>query len=279
VLVSHREDRQRAAAEAIRSAVAAGRLSEARIDESVRRLLALKAKRGLLTGAGEAAGRSADSGASSATNAAADVKADAHAGVGALQADLSLLAAPAHMEVARRISEASVTLVRSDADMLPLVRQKTLVITAAPVVATLADEAFETAAGLGAVLRAHGLNSVDRIVPAGEFAANAVKLLEEAEDEQIKQIVVATYNAQFNPGQPALVKSLLALGKPLAVVALRNPYDLLVMPEVQTYSAVYESRPLALESVAKALLGEIAFQGRLPVSLGTGYPAGWGLHL
>ncbi|MNC69063.1 hypothetical protein D3C75_1197190 [compost metagenome] len=120
---------------------------------------------------------------------------------------------------------------------------------------------------------------MDRVVPAGDFASHAAKLLKEAEGGQIKQIVVGTYNAQFNPDQAGLVNSLLALGKPLAVVALRNPYDLLVMPEVQTYAAVYESRPLALESAAKALLGEIAFQGKLPVSLGTGYPAGWGLSL
>ncbi|MNR65495.1 hypothetical protein D3C85_1885550 [compost metagenome] len=51
------------------------------------------------------------------------------------------------------------------------------------------------------------------------------------------------------------------------------------MPEVETYVAAYESRPLALESVARALLGDIPFQGRLPVSLGEQYPAGWGLGL
>jgi beta-N-acetylhexosaminidase len=51
------------------------------------------------------------------------------------------------------------------------------------------------------------------------------------------------------------------------------------MPEVQVYAAIYESRPLALDSAAKALLGEIPFRGRLPVSLGDLYPAGWGIHL
>jgi beta-N-acetylhexosaminidase len=57
------------------------------------------------------------------------------------------------------------------------------------------------------------------------------------------------------------------LGKPLAVVALRSPYDLLAIPEVQVYVAAYESRPLAMDSVARALMGHIPFAGKLPVSI------------
>ncbi|MNE52903.1 Beta-N-acetylglucosaminidase/beta-glucosidase [compost metagenome] len=146
-------------------------------------------------------------------------------------------------------------------------------------VATLVDETFAETSGLGAVLSSYGLDSIDRVVPAGEIAGYTLKLVEEAQAEGIEQIVMGTYNAQLNPDQSVLVEALRGLGKPLAVIALRNPYDLLAMPEVETYVAAYESRPLALESVARALLGDIPFQGRLPVSLGERYPAGWGLSL
>ncbi|MEK4060392.1 MULTISPECIES: beta-N-acetylhexosaminidase [Paenibacillus] len=351
VLISHRADRQLAAIEAILHAVAEGRISETRIDDSVRRLLALKVKRGVIAagsvgGAGAAEADAADSSAASAggagavgaggagavsaegtsaegaggtsagsadgagavsaggasavsaegtsaggskllemedehaaNSAAMDVEYGHAVSSAAAYAGLSLLEAPPHVEVARRISEASITLVRNHSSVLPLQRKKTLAVTAAPVVATLVDEAFGETAGLGAMLSKYGLDCIDRVVPAGDIASYAADLLEVAQVEDIEQIVVGTYNAQFNPEQCNLVESLRALGKPLAVVALRNPYDLLAMPEIETYAAAYEGRPLALESAAKALLGQIPFQGRLPVSLGDKYPAGWGLSL
>lgn len=290
VLISHRADRQLAALEAILHAVAEGRISEARIDDSVRRLLALKVKRGVIA-AGPAGGAGAvDSSAAgsklseieegaAANPAAVDVEYGHAVSSAAAYAGLGLLEAPPHVEVARRISEASITLVRNHSSVLPLQRKKTLAVTAAPVVATLVDEAFGETAGLGTMLSKYGLDCIDRVVPAGDIASYAADLLEAARVEDIEQIVVGTYNAQFNPDQWNLVESLRALGKPLAVVALRNPYDLLAMPEIETYAAAYEGRPLALESAAKALLGQIPFQGRLPVSLGDKYPAGWGLSL
>ncbi|WP_052092271.1 beta-N-acetylhexosaminidase [Paenibacillus sp. FSL H7-0357] len=351
VLISHRADRQLAAIEAILHAVAEGRISETRIDDSVRRLLALKVKRGVIAagsvggagaadssaagstavsaggvgavgaggagavsaegtsaeGAGGTSAGSADgagavsAGGASAVSAegtsaggskllemedehaanpaAVDVEYGHAASSAAAYAGLGLLEAPPHVEVARRISEASITLVRNQSSVLPLQRKKTLAVTAAPVVATLVDEAFGETAGLGTMLSKYGLDCIDRVVPAGDIASYAADLLEVARVEDIEQIVVGTYNAQFNPDQCNLVESLRALGKPLAVVALRNPYDLLAMPEIETYAAAYEGRPLALESAAKALLGQIPFQGRLPVSLGDKYPAGWGLSL
>ncbi|MHA6533637.1 beta-N-acetylhexosaminidase [Paenibacillus sp. BAC0078] len=308
VLISHRADRQRDAIEAIRAAVAEGRIDEARIDESVRRLLALKVKRGVIaSGAGASGGTGVDVGAGrlsagsgdvggsggadvgTVVNVAGDTDAGTNGGASAdssavarsasFEEKLAVLGTPAHLEVARHISEASITLVRNNTSMLPLQSGKTLVITAAPVVATLVDESFAAAPGLGAMLEKYGLDSIDRVVPAGEIAVYAAKLLEEAQVKEIEQIVVGTYNAQFHVEQIKLVESLLALGKPLAVVALRNPYDLLAMPDVQVYAAAYESRPLALESTAKALLGVIPFRGRLPVSLGEEYPAGWGISL
>ncbi|OKP89383.1 beta-glucosidase [Paenibacillus sp. P3E] len=287
VLVSHRADRQLAAMEAIRSAVTAGRISEARIDESVRRLLALKVKRGVIAAGAETARKDGALGAVSddpGTGAVVGLKAGAVGGATAaagnsdFSGELADLGAAAHLEVARRISEASITLVRNNSSILPLKKTgRTLVITAAPVVATLVDESFSAAPGLGAMLARHGLDSIDRVVPAAEIGTYAAKLLEEARAEEVVQIVVGTYNAQFHAGQIELVELLLGLGKPLVIVALRNPYDLLAMPGVQAYAATYESRPLALESAAQALLGHIAFQGKLPVSLGGEYPSGWGM--
>ena len=93
-----------------------------------------------------------------------------------------------------------------------------------------------------------------------------------------RQVVVGTYNAAFSPGQTSLVEAILRSGSCTVIVAaLRNPYDLLSFPDVHAYAACYDNRPLALETLAAVLAGEMSAQGRLPVSLGELYPYGHGL--
>lgn len=350
ILVSHRSDRQGAALSALEAAVREGRIAETRIDDSVRRLLRMKWKRGILTWTaavrllGEAANAAGGPGAFASQTAAEEActrtghweereeerlgerfepievksggtgigssageppdesellrgSAEAASGNAAeaaepveesgafgdsrqeLSADgLAGLRAPEALDTARRISEASVTLVRNERKILPLRPARTLAITCSANVTAFVDESIASTRGLGRELAELGLDVIDRVVDAGQVAAHLEALLAEAAREDIEQIIVGTYNAQFNPAQAELVRRLQALGGPLAVVALRDPYDLLVFPDVPAYAAVYESRPLALRSAASALLGRIPFRGRLPVSVGPDYPAGWGLR-
>ncbi|WP_235957139.1 beta-N-acetylhexosaminidase [Paenibacillus apii] len=291
VLVSHRLDRQLGAIGAIEHAVVDGRLSEERIDQSVRRLLAMKLRRGVL-GAGKPPeslpGGLAPQDEQGIAAALPPVKNEAGAGLPGMEdpaagspgaPDLSLLGNAEHREIARRISERSVTLVRHGLPMLPLGGERTLVVTIAPGAVTQADESVAAGPGLGSALQRHGLDCREIVVPPAEVTGRLDSLVREAESGGYGHLVVGTYNAQFDAAQISLVKSLIALGKPLAVAALRNPYDLLAFPEVQVYTGAYESRPLAMDSLAKALLGLIPFRGRLPVSLGGLHPAGWGIEL
>ncbi|MBP1966278.1 beta-N-acetylhexosaminidase [Paenibacillus aceris] len=240
VLISHRLDRQIGAIAAIEQAVHEGRISEARIDASVQRLLALKERRGLLV-----------------------PQTGSEAEVGTAE----------HCAVAQRLSEASITLVKDEQGLLPLKRVKTLAVTVAAAVSSGVDEAYAGPASLGAALAERGLDVLDRVLPLAEVGGLTGSVLAAAEEAE--QIVIGTYNARFHTAQVELVRALQALGKPLVVVALRVPYDLLELPEVSTFIAAYESRPLALQSTAKCLLGELEMKGRLPVTLGSGYPAGW----
>lgn len=240
VLISHRLDRQIGAVDAIEQAVHEGRISEVRIDASVQRLLALKERRGLLV---PQSGTAAEVGTAE------------------------------HCAVAERLSEASITLVKDEQGLLPLKRVRTLAVTVAAAVSSGVDEAYAGPASLGAALAERGLDVIDRVLPLAEVGGLKGSVLAAAEEAE--QIVIGTYNARFHPAQVELVRALQALGKPLIVVALRVPYDLLELPEVSTFIAAYESRPLALQSTAKGLLGELEMKGRLPVTLGAGYPAGW----
>lgn len=264
VLISHSAHLQAGAFEALLAAVQSGRISEARIDESVARLLKYKAKRGLLekgmdTGDDEVHGTVSTSLSAEASIHPVSSKHQGHQ-------DRNQ---PLHQEVARRISENSITLVRDQLNMLPLKPERTLVITVATSVTTIADEQLTQAVTLGSALLHCGLDVVDLTVTPEEVAIRSARLLQAAEEDDIRQIVVGTYNAGSAAGDPQcrLIGWLQQLGKPLAVVALRSPYDLLAIPEVKVYVAAYESRPLAMDSAARALLGHIPFAGKLPVSI------------
>lgn len=243
VLISHSRELQEGALDALLGAVRSGRISEERIDASVRRLLALKRKR-------------------------------LAAGTEPHEAALRLVGCEAHRQTAERISEASVTLVKDEERLLPLRRVPTLVIHTSAVATSIADEAVDIPHTLGKALAAQGLDVVERIIPVSPDDEALQALLTQA--EPFGQVVVGTYNASFYPGQVRLIEALQSLGSRPVVVALRNPYDLREFPAVSAYVAVYESRSLALESAAKGLTGATPMRGRLPVTISEAYPVGWG---
>jgi beta-N-acetylhexosaminidase len=242
VLISHTFDLQVGAVEALLHAVRSGRISEDRIDQSVSRLLGLKAKRGLTADAGD------------------------HA---------AMVGTAAHREVARRLSEASVTLVKDAAGLLPLSGKPTLVLAMEPGVVSLVDESYEARATLGKAIAAQGLAVKERVIPLERIAELSGEILELV--APYDQIVIGTYNAHFYPEQIKLVQDILELGKQPVVIALRNPYDIQKFPDVPAYICLYESRPFALQSAAKLLMGKIRARGRLPVTISDSYPVGWGV--
>ena len=85
-------------------------------------------------------------------------------------------------------------------------------------------------------------------------------------------------------GQQKLVKQLLATGKPVIVVATRDPYDIAYMTQAPTYLATYSYSPVAIEAVARVIAGKVTPTGKLPVDIPVAgdpstvlYPFGHGL--
>jgi beta-N-acetylhexosaminidase len=79
--------------------------------------------------------------------------------------------------------------------------------------------------------------------------------------------IVATVNAHLDEQQAELVRYLVSSGRRVIGIAVRNPYDLQVFPELRTYLATYEySRP-ALVAAVRVLFGEGQAQGHLPVTI------------
>ena len=85
-------------------------------------------------------------------------------------------------------------------------------------------------------------------------------------------------------GQQKLVTELLKTGKPVVVVATRDPYDIAYFTQAPTYLATYSYSPVAIEAVARVITGEVAPSGKLPVDIPVAgdpltvlYPFGHGL--
>ncbi len=80
------------------------------------------------------------------------------------------------------------------------------------------------------------------------------------------KIVLGTCNAHLFRGQLALAQALAATGKPMAVVALRNPYDLSPLPDTLWKLAAYDYSEPALAALSEVLRGALP-KGCCPVAL------------
>ncbi|GIJ55445.1 glycoside hydrolase family 3 protein [Virgisporangium aurantiacum] len=238
---------------AVLTAVADGELTEARIDESVRRILTLKQKRGRLSWT------PLDPGAAERT-----------------------VGQPAHQRAAQGVTDRTVTAIRNDAGLLPYPGTgKSVLVTG------WNSSVYNNVPALAGSLAARGASAsalvtnlpTDAQITAAVTAAGTTDLT-----------VVLTSRAwdttTADPGgrQQALIRALVATGRPVVVVAVRDPYDIAHLPGVTTYLSTYSFTAVAMESLAKVLLGVTAPHGRLPVPIpvagdpGTElYPFGHGL--
>lgn len=111
---------------------------------------------------------------------------------------------------------------------------------------------------------------------AAHFGAACLVTAKDPTAEEIQQaaqqaagaekIVLGTCNGHLFAGQKALISALYGLHKPMAVVALRNPYDLSGLPGDIWKLCTYDYEEPALAAVAEVLSGGAA-AGVCPVKL------------
>jgi beta-N-acetylhexosaminidase len=238
---------------AVLNAVRGGELTEDRIDQSVYRVLALKRRRGLFGDPFVSERRAA-----------------------------RRLGTPRHLAKAQRVGDHSVTLVKNDAGLLPLDGgdAERVLVTGYRSVSETSNA--EPAAHLAAALRGEGVPTELFETGSAPDAATITTAVSRAQANDV--VVVATSNASGSATQRDLVSALLASGKPVVLVATRNPYDIASFPQAATYVATYSWTKPAMQAPGRILLGEVHPVGRLPVRIpatdnpeATLYPFGFGL--
>ncbi|WP_406368574.1 glycoside hydrolase family 3 protein [Streptomyces sp. NBC_01546] len=221
------------------AAVESGELAEERIDESVLRILELKARRGLFDDAGTSAG-----------------EVDTTVGI------------PEHLAAADAIAAGTTTVLANPAGLLPLDASAAprLLVTGADPLSPSGTTGPPTAV-LARELTSLGCRAT--AVPPARAAAAA---------PGHAAVLVCTYNVpEGEDPQRTLVASLLATGVPVIAVAIRNPYDAARLPACAAEVATYSWTDVEMRAAARVLTGAVRPAGRLPVPVPGRYPLGHGL--
>ncbi|MFE9394611.1 glycoside hydrolase family 3 protein [Streptomyces flavidovirens] len=241
---------------AVLKAVRDGELSMDRIEESILRILLLKAKLGLFR----------DPYVS-------------HQGVD------RTVGVRAHLAAADRIAEATTTLLTNDGGLLPLSRRthrNVLVVGADPASPTGTTGPPTTA--VAGALRELGFTATALSTGITPTQAKIKEAVAAAKSKDV--VVVGTYNVTASSPQRTLVRELAATGVPVVTLAIRNPYDIAQLKGTGFAASVaaYSWTDVELRAAVRVIAGQKAPEGKLPVPVQRAddpakvlYPVGYGL--
>jgi beta-N-acetylhexosaminidase len=134
---------------------------------------------------------------------------------------------------------------------------------------------FDGQPTLGSVIAAKRSDAVSQSLPLRPGGGDIARVVTMSRSADV--VVVGTTNLFAYPEQVELVKAI-AKSKPVAVVALRGPYDILSVPEVPAYLCAYDSREPSLIAAAEVLLGERKPSGSLPALIPGVFTMGAGMR-
>jgi beta-N-acetylhexosaminidase len=238
-----------AAINGVMQAIQSGRLSRARVEQSVMKILDAKARLGLFK------------------SKLVDI-----------EALNNVLESPDAMERAQGIADRAVTLVKDEKTLVPL----------APANACLIALVERRGSTLGQQLmqewRARAPKAPRILLDAQLPESEMQKAVDTA--AQCKTVVVGAFagvtdrrgTVALPEAFDAVMQKLLAGPAPVIMVTFGNPYLLRNYPTVAGYMTTFSTAPTAETAAAKALFGEIGIQGKLPVTIPGQAKAGDGIQ-
>jgi beta-N-acetylhexosaminidase len=226
--------------DAVVAGVREGRYTEARLDSSVRRVVEAKRRLGL------------------AQRKLVD-----------LNALRFLVGDSSNLQIARRVAEKSITLVKDSLSQVPIAAgsAKVLSITLARRADLGAGNAFN------AELRAGLPNLRTEFMATEDAPLNFPRLIAAADSADVT--IVGSYVGQnwdaVSASAPQafanFVQTLAQRGRKPIVVAFGNPYLLQQLPSIGAYLVAWGGFPVSQTAAARALIGSSAISGHLPISI------------
>jgi len=232
------------------AAVQSGRLSEERIDASVRRILAAKASLGL-----------------------------DRARMVPLEKIGELVGTPDHVAVADEIARRSITVLKNGSNLLPLRGTRTasvLSITFRRNTDLLAGRYFNQA-----MRQTYPRMSAIDVDVAGE-PVDYQRILQRARGQAL--VIVGSYSnysgaLDAREELATFIKDLGKLGVPHVVITFGNPYLISDFPDTQAYMLAWNGSEASQRAAAGALLGDFDVLGRAPTSIPPVFALGDGLSV
>jgi len=245
-----------AAFRGVRDAVKNGRLTEKRIEESARKVLAAKHDLGLV----------------------------AQRLTPIESIDRTVASREARM-LATEIAEHAITLVRDEDKLIPIKAMKpdAKVLNIA---ITNGDDRLWVANAFVSQLARSGRNVDTLALDDRSPDAEVQKVMEAAKSADL---VIASLYGRVRTGQvrsvglpdsgSRVLNGLMGDKIRMIAISFGNPYLLESFPGLRTYMVAYGDMPSLQQAAARALLGEIDVVGKLPISLPGLYPRGTGIQL
>ncbi len=238
------------AIDAIVSAIDAGRLTEARIDESVGRLLRLKEELGLHEE------RSVP-----------------------LEMIPRVVGVPLHMEMAREVAERSITLIKNQRNLLPLLgtrRARVMSVSFRNPGDVLSGRYFDSR------LRETYPRLVSRSVDESTNSEGYSDLLRRAGRSDL--VVVSVYSnfagrVELPDATVDFVNELARRRVTHVVISFGTPYLISLFPDVRVYLLAWSSAQVSQQAAADALFADIAITGRSPIGLAPFFAVGDGIQI
>ncbi len=241
-----------AAMAGLEDAVKSGRIPVSRIDESVRRILAAKARLGLNKS------RLVD--------------------IARLNEKFAL---PSYEAQAQSAADRGVTLLRDSQHLVPLDATRPLRVL---LVALSADPDPVPGETIEPEIRWR-VDSL-QVVRADTqyFPVRAIKL---PSPDSYDAVIAALFvriadrkgNVAFPEGERAVVNQLLAGDKPVAIISFGSPYLIEGFPNAKTWLAMFATNDVSQRAAVRALFGQVAIGGQIPVTVPGTLKRGDGLQV
>jgi len=186
--------------------------------------------------------------------------------------------------VAQEIAEKSITLLRNDSRLLPLSDRAPSSILHL----TITDEDDRAVMmPLTNELKSRNITVYQAIIDQRTRDSEVDEILKNAGIDKASLVLVSlAVRARSGKGALGLneaAKTALAKiktsGRPIVAFTFGSPYLLKAFDGLGTYLAAYSAFPVSQKAAARALLGEIAISGKLPVTIPELFPRGHGLRV
>jgi beta-N-acetylhexosaminidase len=237
----------------LRDAVKSGRISEARLNESVRKILAWKHELGLFKQK-----------------------------ITPIDQIDKIVAGKETHALAEEIANKAVTLVRNDDNLLPLPKDKRVFVLGI-------SNGFDgdmTSVALTKFLRENDIKFGSVVLQDNSSPEQIAKAREAA--GKADYVIAALYGrvrsgAKNSVGLPdagvTILRELLANNKKVVGVSFGNPYILQSFPDLKTYIVAYGDMTTLQRASVRSVFGMLELNGKLPITLPGLVPRGTGLSL